>query len=720
MSELPIAPATTSYVGAEEHKPATRLHGGWLVGARASWILIAATCLVLVIYGTPVEFVGYGTPCANTCDGPQLTLDGARELASIGMSTSMYAAYNMAFELFFVLAWWAVAGVIFWRKSEEPLAFIVSLTLLAFGTAFPGFTEVLWMEERNPFWMALSIPLLYIAVCSIVIFFYIFPDGHFVPRWTRLLSLIWMAWSAIALLATQFNPPVFYYDTYYAALVIGVGTQIYRYRHSNSPLQRQQTKWVVFGVTIAITVFLSLNIAAMLLPPAVERSPIATLVSQPAYYVGMSLIPLSIGIAIFRTQLWDIDLLINRTLVYGALTASVAGIYILIVGYFGALFQTSGNLLISLLATGLVAVLFQPLRARLQRAVNRLLYGERDDPYGVISRLGQRLEATLAPEAVLPAIVETVAQALRLPYVAIALQQGDELTIAAEYSDKETRRPGDQETRREGDISPSPSLPFSLALVYQGDQIGRLILSPRAPGEAFSPADRRLLDDLARQAGIAAHAVRLTSDLQHSRERLVNAREEERRRLRRDLHDGLGPQLASVTLKLDAARNLLEHNPTAAGTLLTELKTQTQTAIADIRRLVYDLRPPALDDLGLVSALREQISQYQYNQLSITIDAPADMPPLPAAVEVAAYRIAQEAIANVMRHADARSCVVSLGIGNGLCLDVRDDGRGLPEHSRAGVGMHSMRERAAELGGRCEIGPAPGGGTCVTAWLPLP
>jgi signal transduction histidine kinase len=425
--------------------------------------------------------------------------------------------------------------------------------------------------------------------------------------------------------------------------------------------------------------------------------------------------------AIFRSNLWDIDVLINRTLVYAALTASVAGIYILIVGYLGALFQTSGNLLVSLLATGLVAVLFQPLRDRLQRAFNRLLYGERDDPYAVISRLGQRLEATLAPEAVLPTIAETVAQALRLPYVAIALQQNDELVIAADYGDKVTRWQGDKVDAAliTSDASLSPPHLVTLSLVYQGETVGQLMLSARASGESFSPADRRLLDDLARQAGIAAHAVRLTSDLQHSRERLVSAREEERRRLRRDLHDGLGPQLASVTLKLDAARNLLDRDPAAAGTLLTELKTQTQTAIADIRRLVYDLRPPALDDLGLVSALREQISQYQYNELSIIIDAPADLPPLPAAVEVAAYRIAQEAITNVVRHADARSCIVSLGIGNGLCLDVRDDGRGLPDQRRAGVGLSSMRERAAELGGRCEISPAPGGGTCVAAWLPL-
>jgi signal transduction histidine kinase len=244
-------------------------------------------------------------------------------------------------------------------------------------------------------------------------------------------------------------------------------------------------------------------------------------------------------------------------------------------------------------------------------------------------------------------------------------------------------------------------------------------LAPRAAGEAFSPADLRLLDDLARQAHVAAHAVRLTTDLQRSRERLVSAREEERRRLRRDLHDGLGPQLAGLTLKLDAARNLLGRDTQAADALLGELKIQTQSAIADIRRLVYDLRPPALDDLGLIGALREQIAQYQYHQLSITIDAPEQLPALPAAVEVAAYRIAQEALTNVVKHAKARRCRISLGVSSGLCLDIRDDGCGLLSGRRAGIGLNSMRERAAELGGRCEISPAPGGGTCVVAWLPL-
>jgi signal transduction histidine kinase len=414
------------------------------------------------------------------------------------------------------------------------------------------------------------------------------------------------------------------------------------------------------------------------------------------------LLPVFTYIAILRYRLFDIDLLINRTLVYGALTACIVGMYVLLVGGFGALFQAWGNLAISLLATGLVAVLFQPLRGRLQRGVNRLMYGERDDPYAVISRLGRRLEATIAPETVLPTVVETIAQALKLPYAAILIKEGEGFRTAATH----------------GTLKGEPEV---LPLIYQREEIGRLVLSPRAPGEEFSSADRTLLEDLARQAEVAVHAVRLTTDLQNSRERLVTTREEERRRLRRDLHDGLGAQLAGLNVQAGTLRRLIPQDPDAADELVVELRDELRTAIADIRRLVYDLRPPALDDLGLAEALRRLAERYGSNgeQLHVLVEAPEDLPNFPAAVEVAVYRIAQEALTNVARHAQARNCVVRLVVNKGVALEILDDGVGIPAERSAGVGLSSMHERASELGGSCVVESTPEGGTRVLVRLPL-
>jgi signal transduction histidine kinase len=285
--------------------------------------------------------------------------------------------------------------------------------------------------------------------------------------------------------------------------------------------------------------------------------------------------------------------------------------------------------------------------------------------------------------------------------VAIALKQDEEMVVTAAYGS-------------------AVNDPVTLPLVYQGETIGQLLLAPRRPGESLTAADWRLLQSIAQQAGIAAHAVRLTADLQRSRERLVMAREEERRRLQRDLHDGLGPVLASLPLKLDAALNLLRHDPATANALLLELKTQTQATIVDIRRLVYDLRPPALDQLGLVAAIRQHAAAYhQVNGLQITLETSEHLPPLPAAVEVAAFRIVQEALTNVAAHASAQTCLIRLWLDHALCLEIRDDGMGLPKDSHIGVGLASMRERAAELGGSCVIEPAPSGGTQVVARLPL-
>jgi len=586
------------------------------------------------------------------------------------------------------------------------VALFVSLFLATFGVNASFLLTDLVAANPASGWL-FRIPE-YAGWLCVSLFFYLFPDGRFTPLWTRSLAVL----IAVLQVPLTFIPDSSlgreaWWDLLLQILFLGIWAsglfaQIHRYRHVSDTVQRQQTRWVVFGAAAAVTGLVGAVLPGIVSPSLASAGSPYTLAIAAVGAVPLLLIPLTIGIAILRHHLWDLDVIISRTLVYGTLTAGVVGIYILVVGYLGAVFRTDDNLVISLIAASLVAVLFQPLRVRLERSVNRLMYGERDDPYAVLSRLGERLKATEASEAVLPTIVEAVAGALKLPHAAIALKRdgGEFETVAA--------------------VGHPKGEPLVLPLIYGTETIGRLILSPRSPGEQFGPADRRLLDDLARHAEAAAYAVRLTADLQRSRERLVNAREEERRRLRRDLHDGLGPQLATLTLKLDAARNLLGTDPQAADALLAGLKAETKTAISDIRRLVYDLRPPSLDELGLIPAIREGATSYSQDGLNVSVEAPESLPPLPAAVEVAAYRITQEALTNVVRHAKASACRVRLCIGDVLELEITDDGVGLPEERHVGVGLSSMRERATELGGTCMIESGTIDGTRVLASLPLP
>jgi signal transduction histidine kinase len=256
--------------------------------------------------------------------------------------------------------------------------------------------------------------------------------------------------------------------------------------------------------------------------------------------------------------------------------------------------------------------------------------------------------------------------------------------------------------------------------IYQKKAVGKLLLAPRIPGESISNSNLQLLENLSSPEGVSAHAARFTAELQRLRDLLVMAREQERRRLRRDLHDGVGPQLAALTLKLETARSLLSNDPKASS-LMAELIVCARNIASDVRRSVHALPPSALDEQGLISALREGAAQYSQNGLRVSVEATQSLPSLPAAVEVAAYCIAQEAITNVVRHAKASNCWVRVTLDEEvgvLKLEVEDDGRGIEEEHKGGVGTHSMRERAQELGGRCTIEPLAQGGTLVSALLP--
>ena len=693
----------------------THLRGRWLIIVRSAWLVLAAGLFADFLVGIPRYHAQLQTVCLiidpDHCTLFQLVPANVPALHQLGLSVADYAAavtsWDVAVSLLFVL----VGALIFWRKSAEWYGLFVSLLLVTFGCAGLSNTLALAAQEyASP--LVLFTLLASLAYPAAGFFLVTFPTGRFWPRWTWLIALLWV----IQLL--EYTLPWPYTEPNWPGWLHGLNTlvvygstaavQFYRYRRVYTPLERQQTKWLVFGFALGALVLGFADLFAFGSP--------AYLLNVVFSGLGSMAIILSLGIAILRYRLWDIDLVINRTLVYGLLTASVVGGYILVVGYPGALFRTGGNLLISLIGAALVAVLFQPLRGWLQRGVNRLMYGQRDEPYAVVARLSRRLESTLAPEAMLSAIVETVAHALKLPYAAITLKQGEEFKTAAAYGSP---------------VGGTVTLPLS----YQSDLIGQLVLGPRSRGENFNPADWQLLEDLARQIGMAAHAVRLTLDLQHSRERLVTTREEERRRLRRDLHDGLGPTLGGLTLKVGAIRNLLPRDQATADVLLVEMSAEIEGAVGDIRRLVYDLRPPSLDELGLVGAVQARAAHYGIRRevegeadqrngaalgLPVVVEAPERLPPLPAAVEVAAYRIVLEALANVARHAQAQTCQVRLQVSDALEVEVRDDGVGMPAERHTGVGLFSMRERAAELGGTCVIESPPAGGVRVLAQLPLP
>ncbi|EFH88233.1 histidine kinase [Ktedonobacter racemifer] len=690
-----LAERETTTIGAHRH-PDTHLQGHQLLIARFCWLVLALAVVVLNILSFPAAMASFLPP------------EIIRELHELHFSLPLYLILGVGMNGLCLLLYLAMAVLLFWQRSDDRMAFFCSLMLLTFGSAASGFLPQ--VSSAPLAWNLAVFPLFLLGQSTFLTFFYLFPSGRFVPRWTRWFALLnLLYWTASFFLPEVMSgPPSALMFVFGITAVIA---QVYRYRSVSPSKERQQTKWVVFGFVAAILLFILSRFLFFVLPPALQRSQVAaTLLGGGSVYLALMLIPIFIGIAILRDQLFDIDLIINRTLVYGTLTACVVGFYVLVVGYLGALFRTSGNLLIELLATGLIAVLFQPLRNWLQRSANRLLYGLRDEPYVVLAGLGQRLETTLDSDAVLPTIVTTIKEALKLSYAAIEVKEGAAAMLVASSGSPPAR-----ETLR-------------LPLAYQREPVGTLLIAPRGYDDNLTPADVRLLDDLAHQIGIAVHTVRLTSDLQtltkalqRSREHLVTAREEERRRLRRDLHDGLGPLLSAVMLKVGLVRTLYQRDPAATDALLNQLESEIELVIADIRRLVYNLRPPALDEFGLSGAVREYAARLggEAQALKIMVKIPSSLPLLPAAVEVAAYRIVQEAVTNVIRHAHAHTCQVRLLVDTTLQIEVQDDGAGFEETQSTGVGLISMRERAEELGGSFTLKKNQPCGTAILAHLPL-
>ncbi|PRX04175.1 UNVERIFIED_ORG: histidine kinase/DNA gyrase B/HSP90-like ATPase [Actinomadura viridilutea] len=540
-----------------------------------------------------------------------------------------------------------------------------------------------WLWAVDTFVLTLVLPL-------------IFPDGRLVSR--RFAPVLVAACAVPVIVcvhltldpgARRFHNGVSVYPfqdiplpisaTILGTLILAMASVAIRFVRS-SPDVRRQIAWVVYPGTAAVAVVY-----------IGETTPIADAVRN----VTVAGVPLCIAIAITRYRLFDIDLVISRTLVYAGLIVVITGVYFALLGAASLVARERGPLagLVGAIAAGAV---FEPARRRLQAAVDRLIHGERD-PYRIVDRLQTQLQTASGPSSALAVATETVREALHATGVAVEVLDRDGRLMSAESGALGER-------------------PQCVPLVWYGERVGRLLLEP-APARPPAP---RLTNVLARNLAELANAARLAADVQRSRERILRAREEERRRLRRDLHDGLGPTLASLAMAVDTARVTLKNDPDAVDPLLENLRTMMGRTIGEVRDLVYDLRPPALDDLGLAGAIRALggvVSAGDGPRVDVEVEG--DLTTLPAAAEVAAYRIVQEALTNVHRHAKAEAAVVRLHLNGDLHVTVGDDGVGLPSDLRSGVGMTSMRERAAELGGSCTVGPGPNGGTLVRAWLPL-
>jgi signal transduction histidine kinase len=356
---------------------------------------------------------------------------------------------------------------------------------------------------------------------------------------------------------------------------------------------------------------------------------------------------------------------------------------------------------LNLTAIAVTAFGLLPVSRWLRVHVDYLVYAEHDDPYLLISKVNQQLQAMTSPQLTLPGLSETIAAMLKLPYVAIDMPAASGPAVRIAFGAPLTR-----------------AAQARLPIAYLDKPMGELIVSARGANQSLSESDLTLLRDIAQQLGIALNTIQLTADLQASRERLIIAREEERRRIRNDLHDGLAPTLSSLQLQLGAMRNLIHRDPDQAEAIANDLREDLRGATAEIRQLVYDLRPPLLDEFGLVGALKH--SRLPGSELNFEVHAPDPMPALSAALEVAVYRIASEAIHNVVKHARATACQVCIEVaGDQLILRVLDNGQSLPPDINTGIGLQSMKERAAELGGLCTIEPVATGGTLVTARFPF-
>jgi signal transduction histidine kinase len=492
---------------------------------------------------------------------------------------------------------------------------------------------------------------------------------------------------------------------------------VVRFRRSRE-VERRQMRWFAYAAAASISV----TVVGFLVN--IVNGNLGDTISGAGFDLGIALaIPTAIGLAVMRYGLYDLDVFISRSVVYGALAVFISAVYVGIAVGIGTLVGSGGkpNLVLSILATAIVAIGFQPVRERIQRVANRLVYGKRATPYEVLSQFSERVAESYASDEVLPRMARVLADGTAAELAEVWLRKGVELYRAAAFP-LDTAMPSVLHLNGAAELSISTA-DRSVLVRHQGDVLGALTVTKRR-GESFTPIETKLMDDLAHQAGLVLKNVGLTADLQarlvdlrSSRQRLVAAQDDERRKLERNLHDGAQQYLVAIKVKLGLVEMLLTKDPKKAMTTLEQLKGDADEALETLRDLARGIYPPLLAEKGLPTALQAQARRAM---LPITIEADG-IGRFPQDTEAALYFCVLEALQNIQKYAQASRAVVRLRQdGHQLAVEVADDGRGFVVSTTArGNGLTNMEDRLDALGGNLQIESTLGRGTTLRAIVPV-
>jgi signal transduction histidine kinase len=503
-----------------------------------------------------------------------------------------------------------------------------------------------------------------------------------------------------------------------ATIVASAASLVIRFRRSTG-IERAQMKWLTTAAAIVAVIYGAAILVSLVLDApwgGTAPTPRWVAVIQDASVTSFVLIPISIGFAILKYRLYDIDVVINKALVYGAMAAFITAVYVAIVVGIGRSIGSERNLGLAIFATALVAVAFQPVRERVQRFANRLVYGKRATPYEVLSEFSGGVAQAVATEELLPRMAKVVAEGVGVARADVWLHVGSELIREATWPEGNGQQQAAVPFGPADDVASVPDANASVLVRHQGELLG-VIAVKSSSGEAITPAKTKLLEDLASQAGLVLRNARLIEELRTSRQRLVTAQDEERRRLERDLHDGAQQRLVAISLALRMARGMVrpDSNPQLA-LRLDQASEQLALALSELREFARGIHPVILTERGLLPGLE---SLAERSTVPATVESSLDRR-LPAPVEATAYFVVSEALANVGKYSNATAVTIRAEAPNReLTVEVADDGVGGADMAR-GSGLRGLADRVAALGGTLEIESPPGHGTTLSCSIPLP